>query len=179
MKFVKRILSCSLVSALMLSIMVLPVSASARADVDWSARIGEFKTLSIETRKTRPMFTKIVQKFMYDYSDVFKADLIQHGGVDGDFGAATERCVVGFQDVEEIYELAGPGCVGVETWTEIGSQLYDSASYSAGYIYFSTWKNKSSVIFRSTLSAPYIFGFYTYDSVNGEEAWPEFYRTYS
>lgn len=177
MKYINRFTSILLTVVLLFSIMVLPASAATNADVYWAERISRFRTLNENTKNSLPGYTKVLQMFMVEYSTIFSDDIYMHGGIDGYFGNAVKRCVVEFQDVEDIVEFDSngnpldPGTCSKNTWYEIGLQLWDESyetNDGGGYIIFGD-------ICRSTLTSPYVFEYAFLN--NGNPDWEEFHST--
>lgn len=114
---------------------------------------------------------------MYAYSTVFQNDINMHGGIDGDFYTAAERCLKEFQRVESISESEllfvngswqSVPCVGPETWEEIGAQMWDEET---GYFVFFSTGPDGDRIFRASVASPYSF----YYHEDAYEEWPRFH----
>ena len=182
MKKIRYLLTVFLVLIAISSLSVITASASpssvTRADVIWRERIGTFQKLNRFTRANYPYYTKSFQRFMYAYSNVFKEDIRMHGGIDGDFYTAAERCLKEFQRVESISESEqllvngswqSVSYAGPETWEEIGAQMWDEqTSY---FIFFSTSADDGDRIFRASVDSPYTF----YYHEDAYEQWVQFH----
>lgn len=169
MKYLKKASAFLLAVLMVLSIATVPTYASTRAPWPWASRISEFKTININTKDSAPGYTKVLQMFMSSYSPSFREDINMHGGIDGFFGNALERCVVEFQSVEGITEYKNgvalsPGTASTNTWFAVGDLSPEDESVY-GYIVF--WN-----IFRSTTEPPYIFEYVCY---NPDMQWIRFH----
>lgn len=173
----------ALVLALCMVLFCSPIRATAatQASVIWNERISTFKKLNRLTRGSCPYYTKVFQKVMYYYSTSFRDDINMHGGIDGDFFTAAERCAKEFQRLElpeyetEKVQVNGTEvsvtCVGPATWYAIGNELADDEGS-----YYMVFIKGGVEICRATLDSPYVFKYY--EIVNGNDTWTEFHTTY-
>ncbi len=155
MKTSKRIIAAVLMVMMLASVMVLPAAA---ADVDWCKRISTFKEISKSTGGSAPGYTIPLQNFLSEYRDDYCSILAQAGGIDGNFGQATEKCVRDYQDQRG---LKVDGFVGSKTWYAIGENLEDE--FCNVNIKF---KVGNTYIINSSLTSPYKFYYYVMEAGN-------------
>lgn len=125
---VKRFFALTLVLVSLVSTMALP--AFAEANTTWQNAFADFPVLY--QGHSSKGYIKLLQRFLYCYSDDTKAALTKGGGVgvDGGFGQKTEEAVKIFQ-TDFLYTsdpLDVDGRPGENTWRKIAQQLDDSMS---------------------------------------------------
>lgn len=125
---VKRLFVLMLVLVLLVSTMALP--AFAAANTTWQNAFADFPELY--QGHSSKGYIKLLQRFLYCYSNDTKAALTKGGGVgiDGGFGQKTEEAVKIFQN-DFLYTsnpLVVDGRPGANTWRKIAQQLDASVS---------------------------------------------------
>lgn len=126
MKTVKSTFLLMLVVVMMLSIMVLPASAS-------TSHFYHFPLVTQSMGGSYMAAAVGAQKFLMVYDDTFGQRISQSGGTDGYFGATSAAVTRDFQEKESL--SAKDGKVGSATWTKF-EELMDSKVISPyGLIY--------------------------------------------
>lgn len=119
------------------------------ADVIVSSRLRCFPLLTVSTRNTQYAYTFTLQMFLYEKEDKYKAILVNHGGVDGDYYTGTAEAVTAFQEDENI---TPDGKCGSDTWQHVGLGMYDSQTETHMFL-----SSGSYLLLRVPLSSPYEF----------------------
>lgn len=156
--FKKLFCTVSVIALLLTFVAAVPSAAAveARTSVDWCTRISQFQQVNASLTDKRPALTMIVQNFLSADSSRWASIIANAGGMDGYFGAATKQCVEEYQDGNGLFV---DGAVGVDTWYEIGSDLWDIDPFN-GYIFF---KRDSTYILRAKKDFPYTFYYPTFE----------------
>lgn len=118
MKLMKRVFAAALAVMMIMAVLIIPASAASSI---WEDEFAGFPELYEGSSASG--YIKMLQRFLYGYSNEAKEEIVDGGGIDGGFGAYTTEAVKHFQD--DFTDLQSDGRPGTYTWRKIASVLLD------------------------------------------------------
>lgn len=149
MKRYNRVLCGILAVCLMVVLITVQVSAAGYA---WVRLFSGFQTLSPGCGNTYAGYTKPLQMFLECYDSGWSTDIMNAGGVDGDYGDVTATCLGKYKIAKS---LKLDKVCDASTWGCVGGDL-NAVAYG-DYMYFSYG---SGDIIRANNSFPVKFQYY-------------------
>lgn len=151
MKTGTRILAMVMVNAMILATTVIPAAALGE---DWEMHMTQ--RFPLVKRGATGGFTRLLQRFFYCYN-LTREWIVNGGGIDGNFGPATENAVLDYQR----YQFGAnsnqvDGKVGTRTWTEVADDLTYVTEESC-------LKHNGPVIFVNIFETP--IRYYTFNEI--------------
>lgn len=117
MKLTRKFLSMALAVLMIMSVLIIPASAASSL---WQNEFAKFPELYEGSYAAG--YIRMLQRFLYGYSDKAHGEIVLDGGVTGIFDVHTTEAVKIFQGNTG---LGKDGRPGEQTWRKIASVLLD------------------------------------------------------
>ena len=152
MKLTQKFLSVALAVMMIVSVVIIPASAASSL---WQNEFAKFPELYDGSYAAG--YIRMLQRFLYGYSNSTKSSIVAGGGIDGGFGGYTTAAVKSFQG--NFADLSNDGRPGAKTWTKIAAVLLDGEANYLKVRNVNTYGKMAVVYYKQVGTATSLYTF--------------------